>query len=355
MLLGFRPSLRAQGQAITVKTDLGVELVNTLMVQLSPEFIKDSVADPHLFRSTRLMRESYTHFAPFRTHAAVRRTQWLADKIGTGVYLLPLFYQGFPRPRRHTPISTPLLEAIHPNPDSAVRIADAYIRLVGRFYQDSHFAQFQRANQAVYEVAISEVKRNLPSPTFIPTMERYYGAQKAAYCIIVNPFFKSQWGMAWEVAGANGPVATQIAAPFGEQLRVRGNLLKAGFDNAEEVRKLSVHEFGHTFVNTLTAQPAFAAGIKAQSALFQPIPGHGQYSDWETSFNEHLVRAGEVRLALALGRGDVSEKLRADYAAWMYLPFFEQQLRRYEADRQRYPTLESFLPDLISALPTLNR
>jgi hypothetical protein len=71
------------------------------------------------------------------------------------------------------------------------------------------------------------------------------------------------------------------------------------------------------------------------------------------SFNEHLVRAGEVRLALTLGRPEVSQQLRATYAAWIYLPLFEAQLQRYEADRQCYPTLESFLPVLINALSQL--
>ncbi|MBJ6109090.1 DUF4932 domain-containing protein [Hymenobacter sp. BT523] len=345
----------AQQNRVRVETDLGVELVNALVVQISPEFLKDSAADPHLFRTTRLMRISYNYFAPFRQHAAVLRTQQLTDKLGTGVYLLPLFYDGFPRPRRHTPVSVPLLEAIHPNLDSAARLADAYMQLLGKFYQESGFKRFQQQYRGVYSLAVAQVRRNLPAPDFIPTMEAYYGAHKVAYRIIVNPFFKSQWGMAWQVAGTKGSTAVQIAAPSGEQTLEHGQVLNAGFDDAEWVRNLSVHEFGHTFVNPLTVLPAFAPGIAAQQALFRPIPQQEQYRDWPTSFNEHVVRAGEVRIALALGRPEVSAKLRADYAAWMYLPFFEAQLQRYEADRRRYPTLESFLPEIIRALPSLTR
>ncbi|HEX8326346.1 MAG TPA: DUF4932 domain-containing protein [Hymenobacter sp.] len=350
---GSLPPLRAQERRIVVGTDLGVELVNALEVQISPEFLKDSATDPYLFSTTRLMRVSYNHFAPFREHAAVKRTKALTDKIGTGVYLLPLFYEGFPRPRRHSPVSRELLEALHPNADSAARMADEYMRLAGQFYQDARFADFQRRYRRVYDMAIAQVQRNLPPSNFIPTMEAYYGARKAAYRIIVNPFFKSQWGMAWQVAGPKGFTAVQITAPAGEQTLARGRVANAGFDDAEWVRNLSVHEFGHTFVNPLTALPAFAPGIAAQQALYRPIPDQAQYRDWGTSFNEHLVRAGEVRIALALGRPEVSSKLRADYAAWMYLPFFEAQLQRYEANRQRYPTLESFLPEIIGALPTL--
>ncbi|MBF9239054.1 hypothetical protein I2I05_16750 [Hymenobacter sp. BT683] len=44
---------QAQAPRIRVETDLGVELVNAVEVQISPEFIKDSAADPQLFRTTR--------------------------------------------------------------------------------------------------------------------------------------------------------------------------------------------------------------------------------------------------------------------------------------------------------------
>lgn len=346
---------RAQKQRITVETDLGVELVNALDVQNSPEFLKDSISDPYLYRITRLMRISYNYFATFRQHAAVKRTRWMTDKIGTGVYLLPLFYEGFPQPRRHTPVSPEILHAVHTNADSAEYIVDDYMQLVGKFYHDAAFAAFQRQHHYVYSMALAQVKRNLPPPRFIPQMEAYYGAQKAAYRIIVNPFFKAEWGMAWQVLSSKGPIANQIAAPLGEQIVQGGFVKDAGFNNPEAIRNLSVHEFGHTFANTLTSLPAFAPGIAAHKNLFRPIPGQAQYTDWETSFNEHLVRAGEIRIALALGLPKVAQQLRSAYANWMYLPFFEKQLRRYESNRKRYPTIKAFMPELLAALSSLNR
>lgn len=355
VLLGTMSAFSAQAQRlrIVVETDRGVEVVNALMVQLSSELLADSAADPQAWGTTRWMRISYAHFASFRGHAAVRRTQWLSDKIGTGVYLLPLFYQGFPHPRRHTPVSAPLLAAVHPNADSAARLVDAYMQLVGQFDRDAGFVHFMRRHRRVYARARAEVRFNLPPATFVPAMEAYYGTRHAAYRLLVNPFFKSQWGMAWQVERTRGTVATQIAAPFQSQTPGRGRRLRAGFDDADAVRNLSVHEFGHTFVNPLTSRPAFLAALAAYQGLFRPIPGQPQYRDWETVFTEHLVRAGEVRLAHALGRPEVSKQLRVAYADWMYLPFFEAQLQRYEADRQRYPSLEAFLPVVLAALSAL--
>ncbi|GAB3013330.1 hypothetical protein GCM10027185_05050 [Spirosoma pulveris] len=150
-----------------------------------------------MYRITRLMRISYNYFAPFRQHEAVKRTLWMTDKLGTGVYLLPLFYTGFPNPRRHSPISPEILQAVHANADSAQYLVEDYIQLVSQFYKDAKFGAFQRQYHAVYAMALAQVKQNLPSPDFIPQMESYYGARKAAYRIVINPFFKAEWGMAW--------------------------------------------------------------------------------------------------------------------------------------------------------------
>lgn len=354
MLSCLALSATAQSKRIRVETDLGIELVNALEVQNSPEFIKDSLVDPHLYRITRLMRISYEYFAPFRQHPAVKRTQWMTDKIGTGVYLLPLFYDAFPTPRQHTPVSAEILQTIHPQPDSAKQLVDDYMQLVASFYQDAKFAAFQQQYQEVYALAIRQVQRNLPPAGFISQMEAYYGVHKAAYRIIINPFFKAEWGMAWQVISQKGSIANQIAAPLQEQI-VKGNQIRdVGYDNAAAIRNLSVHEFGHTFVNTLTSLPAFAPKLASYQALFKPIPGQAQYTDWETSFNEHLVRAGKVQIALSQGLPQVARQLRHQNANWMYLAFFEDQLKLYEANRKRYPTLESYMNSLLAALSSLH-
>ncbi|SMB99829.1 hypothetical protein SAMN00120144_2787 [Hymenobacter roseosalivarius DSM 11622] len=176
-----------------MEPELGVELVNALFVQISPEFLQDSAADPNLFnlfRNTRLMRVSYEYFAPFRQHAAVRRTQQLADNLGTSVYLLPLFYEGFPQPRRHTPISPEILEALHPNPDSATRQADEYLQLVGRFYREAHFAHFQRRYRHAYTQAVAEVRRNLPPPSLYPSHGGVLWGSKSCLSPYREPIFQ---------------------------------------------------------------------------------------------------------------------------------------------------------------------
>jgi hypothetical protein len=52
-----------------------------------------------------------------------------------------------------------------------------------------------------------------------------------------------------------------------------------------------VDEFGQSFVNPYTMQPAISELINNYKDLFKPIPHQGQYTDWLTVFNELTVQA----------------------------------------------------------------
>nr|WP_242693295.1 DUF4932 domain-containing protein [Sabulibacter ruber] len=344
----------AQRKEILVEVNRNIELLSTLNNQISTAFLKDSAEDPYLYRTTRLMRLNYEHFKPYKDHPAVVATQRMSDKIGTGVYLLGLFYTDFPKPALKHPISEVILREIHPNLDSANLLVQEYFRLASRFYQEASFEKYFAQNQLLYKLAKEEVQRNLPGANFIPALEAYYGAKKDSYHLVVMPSFKSGWGLSWQIQH-NGQVHIyNIAAPLQEQrLGAGAKVLEAGYDNPAEIRNLSVHEFGHSFVNPLTSQPRLAEQINRYQHLFKPIPNQGQYSDWLTSFNEHLVRAGEIRIAQQMGNQQESQNLQRAYQDWMYLPHFLQQLQHYEQNRKQYPRLEDYLPVLIASLGAL--
>lgn len=168
------------------------------------------------------------------------------------------------------------------------------------------------------------------------------------------PFFKAQWGMGWSVTDGPREYLYSIVAPFDEQVWAgRPNVAKSGYANAEQIRNWCVHEFGHSFVNPLTAREPHASAIARHKHLFRPIANQGQYSDWATVFNEYVVRAGEIQMAEGAGRPAEAERLRVQYRDWTYLPYFTRQLTYYQAHRKRYPTFETFLPTLIAGLASL--
>ncbi len=345
----------AQPASRLVRVDVNptVETIAALMNQISPEFLPDSAADPNGFNRSRAMQVNYDAFRPFFGHPAVAATKALAKKLGTGVYLLGLYARPLPATGWQSGVSPLLLEAVHPNPDSARAELDAYMAEVARFYRDARVAAFMTKHRDVYKQAIAQVSQNRPPATFIPTMEAYYGAKKGAYTIMIMPFFITEWGMGWQVGEGGQARLFNICSPYKNPRVQGGQVLDAGFNDAESVRSLCVHEFGHSFVNPHTMQPAMAERINQYKDLFKPVPGQSQYTDMLTLFNELTVRAGEIRIALKMGLPAESQRLREDNKNWPYLDHFTNQLARYESNRKTYPTFTAFLPTLIDSLKTL--
>ncbi len=300
------------------------------------------------------MRYNYKKFLPYNKHRAVTETHQLINKIGTANYLLGLFYEDLPSVKQKFTIPDQILAEVHPNKDSAQYILDQYMQLLAQFYRDTHFDQFLAAHKNVYDLAIRETMKNLPGKELIPVMEAYYGQKKNGYYIIVMPFFKSQFGMGWEIEDKGKKNVYQIVSPFQEAVLANNfSVIKTGYDNKDEVRNWSVHEFGHSFANMTTMNEQFAQEINKYKHLFKPIKDNPQYADWGTVFNEHLVRAGEIRIALKMNQKEISQKLYKDYQNYMYLDHFIAQLKVYEANRHKYPDIDSFIPVLIQSLSKL--
>lgn len=341
---------------INVSVNKNVEILNALAVQTSANWLKDTLTSPWFMENSVLMRQSYRHFQKAQHHPFFRTYERLTDKLGTGVYLFSFYYTDVPNARRKASVSDVLLREVHSNQDSAVYLVDRFMDQLNRFYKDVDFDKFLADNAYVYQKATAEVTQNLPDASFVPILENYYGTSKHSYNIIVNPFYKTDWGMGWETISLGGADIYNISAPLSKvTLGENGRIVSPGFNNPTEIRRLSVHEFGHSFVNPLANQTNYKPQIERFNTLYEPIEGEGQYRDWHTQFCEYVVRAGEVRIALAMNDPAAAKATEERNAKWRYLPHFMNQLARYEQNRAKYPTFAAFFPDLIASLGALKK
>ncbi len=318
--------------------------------------LQDSIKDPWLFRNTQLMRLANNYFQPFYKDVAVQKAQILIDKLGTGIYLLGLYYEDLPTAKRKYEIPDIIWTEVSKNKDTALSVIDDFFVSAANFYKTANFKTFQATYSSVYTTALQQVRQNLPDDGFIPFLEHYYGDQKNSYSIIVMPFFKSEWGMGWETSTKDDKKNIyNITSPFNKQV-VTGNQIKeVGFDDSDKISNLCIHEFGHSFVNTITSTEPYSTAIDQFSDLYKPIESAKQYSDWHTLFNEYVVRAGEVIVMRQLGNHAFADNTKATYTDWVYLDFFIDQLTGYTKDRGRYQTFKDFLPTLIQHLETIRQ
>lgn len=350
------PNASVAQKRINVSYNRNVEILNALAVQTSANWLKDTLTSPWFMENSVLMRRSYRHFQHVQQHPFFKTYEHLADKIGTGVYLFSFYYTDVPNARRKAPVSDVLLRELHPNRDSALFLVDRFMNQLNQFCKDANFDQFLADNAYVYQKATAEVARNLPDASFIPALETYYGARKHSYNIVLNPFYKTDWGMGWETPSPEGMDIYNISAPLSKAtISEDQRVVSPGFDSPTEIRRLSVHEFGHSFVNPLANQATYKLQIERFNNLYEPIEGEGQYRDWHTQFCEYVVRAGEVRIALVMNDPAAAKATEARNTKWRYLSHFTNQLARYEQNRRKYPTFDAFFPDLIASLTDLKK
>lgn len=233
------------------------------------------------------------------------------------------------------------------------------------FYKQAGVGKFLKKNSAFYKGALGEARKHI-STRAIPFMEKWYGQQFAGYELYLMP------GMPITAGDDNyrafGPMLTSPAGKVSAMVfssSVQLPLMKDlkayrhfGFDNAEVIRFLTVHEIGHSFVNPLLAQ--MKPVVLRDSGLFTPAFAksleNSYIGNWEVCIIEHLVRLGEIRIAAAMGDEQEATRLRKMHIGEMgfiLIPMLERLMVTYENDRRKYPDFKSFLPVIFESLHRL--
>ena len=176
----------------------------------------------------------------------------------------------------------------------------------------------------------------------------------------ITPGEDSYRGYGPAIFASQGKIPSMVISSS-KMLKVKGSLSlyrEYGFDNREVTSFLANHEISHTFVNPLLEK--YAQQIKADSILYvkalkNKLAPFGT-QDWYTCVTEHLVRLGEIRIALSMGNKKEADRLRALHVGennFVLIPLLEEKILAYEMDRAKYPTYESYLPNLVKFLHEL--
>lgn len=233
------------------------------------------------------------------------------------------------------------------------------------FYQQADVGSFLKAHQRFYTGALQEAARSI-RPQVFPYMEQYYGEHFHRYALYLMPSMPINWGE--DNYRAFGPTfqwpegrVSAMVMSINTMLPVKPSLkdyTAFGFGNATTIRFLTVHEMGHSFVNPHVN--SIDDQVRRDSALFTPALQHALDSsyigDWKTCVIEHLVRLGEIRVAVAMQDKAAAERLRKMHVKMFHfvlLPLLEEKIRQYELHRERYRTFADFLPELLTVFHQL--
>ena len=116
-----------------------------------------------------------------------------------------------------------------------------------------------------------------------------------------------------------------------------------------------IHEFCHSFVNTLTDKNYDAlkeSGEKIFSVV-KDIMTKQAYGMWEVTLNEALVRASVIKYLkdhnVEKSTMDSFINMEKQVKGFIWIEELVEELENYDRQRDKYPTLESYMPRIIEA------
>lgn len=287
------------------------------------------------------VRDIHQHFDAYKTHPAVAMAQQLAQDNGVGFDAVMSMAIHVEQP----PSLRPIMPFARANVDSrwGTANADAFARLLHQFYQDARCQVFFDQHQALYQTAADRFDQVLRKVD-VGWYKLYYGTTPAGtFNVVVG------------VGNGGGNYGPKVILPNGREdvYAIMGTWAADSTGNPtydeSAVLPIIIHEFNHSFVNTLVDKN------KAELAAFGPTifsqveePMNRQaYAGWQTMINESLVRASVVRYLLTHEPDGLAARrqLRQEESrAFIWTEQLVDLLGEYESSRTQYPTLSDFMP-----------
>lgn len=216
--------------------------------------------------------------------------------------------------------------------------------------RESDFLAFYQSWQPSFQEWIAATELN--GEMVVSWLEGFFGRQASEFHLLLAP-----------AMFPGGGYGATIDAPGGELVCyqiIREPGRSAGepeFPTGMELEYLSLHEWGHSFVNP--ALGVHQDDVRKLNFLYRPVANEMRqmaYTSVEIFMNEQVLRAVTTLAAEEIYGADVYEsRLQNELRRSFYLTDeIIDILRDYHASRQTYPTFADFVPTLLERIADLS-
>ena len=294
-------------------------------------------------------KDTETWFAPYRQHVAVASFQNLHDQHS-------ISYDAVMSMAIHLNIEGGRIKFLGEQSDLEKRWKevdiDDFINKLNTFYTDTRFHDFFEQHLAFYDEGLKAYETNVMTYFHQDWYARFYGiAPTDRFRIVIgftngggnygpNRHLPGQPREAYAICGYY--IDPKTGKPYGE-----------GADMASTL----IHEFNHSFVNPLLYNEANASMIAKTGQKLRMFSSYAMerqaYSDWQTVVNESIVRAAVILYMLDQGfdqKQVLNELANQVCRNFNWMPELVTSLRYYAANRDKYPTLNDYYPEIARCL-----
>lgn len=294
-------------------------------------------------------KDTEAWFAPYQSHSIVEYYQDLRAKYG-------ISHDAVMAMAIHLAIDGGKLKLLADEADAMDRWrnvdVDSFVVRLNQFYADTHFHEFYQQHRPFYEEVMRTYEANVMQYFHQDWYARFYGTEPTEKFRVVIGFTNG--------GGNYGPSRQLIGQPR-EAFAIVGYYIDPqtgkAFEDGMSYASTLIHEFNHSFVNPLIEKETNAAMLKdigRNLLMLSPIGMNRQnYAQWNIVLNESVVRAAVI--IYMLDNGYSAEQLRQEMfdqvsRDFRWMPELVTALRRYASNRDQFPTLNSFYPEVAKCL-----
>jgi len=226
--------------------------------------------------------------------------------------------------------------------------SEKFIKLLKAFYQDAHCKEFFKNNVELY-ANVSE--------KFIPVFENidlkwyksFYGKEPKEKFVIVNGLGNGGGNYGSAIVFKNGK--REVYAIMGTWSVDSLGMAKFGL---KDYFPLLLHEFNHSFVNDLidkNIKKFESSGEKIYAVVGKQMQKQA-YGDYKIMLSEALVRAAVLKYMKDhnFKKEEIDKEIQEQLNnGFLWINELENELEKYSKQREKYPTLESYIPNIILA------
>ncbi len=286
------------------------------------------------------------HFSEYKNHELIQFVKKIRKENGVSydaVMSMAIHLGGAPN-------FNPLVQLSDTTPEKRWGKENAikFVELLQKFYQDAHCSEFFKEN--------SELYKNV-SARFIPVYNhldlkwyrQFYGKEPRERFKIINGLGIGGGNYGPNITLKNGD--REVYAIMGTWSMDSTGMPKFNLNN---YLPTLLHEFNHSFVNYLVDKNAHslqASGEKIYAIETEAMKRQA-YGNWETMVKESLVRAAVIKYMKdhQFDKIQIENEVKEQFSRkFLWINKLTEELENYDKQRDKYPTFESYMPNIIKA------
>jgi hypothetical protein len=288
-------------------------------------------------------KEIDEYFSPFKEHVAIKFAQKVRNENGVSydaVMSLAVILE--------------ISDSVRLNPDITLKTLDnrwtlenvkAFTLFLNQFYADTKFSDFYKKHRSLYKKAEDKFSTILNKVDF-SWFEKFYGEkQKGNFNLVLSiPNGPGNYGP--KVIFNNGKedlyaiIGCCVADSTGQP------------SYPESTRSIVIHEYNHSFCNPLMEAnyPAMQSKSDDIFKLVKEKMSKQAYGTSKTMNYEILVRACVIKYFQRRKENDEYVKsmiINEKDKGFLWIEQLVDQLSIYEKNRDKYPTMKDFMPEIV--------